>query len=376
MTKIPVTSFGSLTINRLTLTVLLITLLGFSSALSQHAYGQDSGGNPPAFSGVVVRGKDYASSKPSDFRETVLLCFTLVSVSSLSVQPYILQPGYLQGDPKAPCSTIDEKHPLVDGQKLVIAIAARQDMWGKKIELINVNLTTQQATPLNPAPVRGVVTPRGLSVKTGILYVPWPSRLAGDTVAEVTIKMLYLPPGSGAKETVISLLDMSYPQVHSLSHYNVATGVVGSTVENPSFFRVQTSAASGTPGSPGFTPAQFKTIKNGGDPEVAPVLMFTIYVPPFDAERAWRAKDLIPQPSFGFSLSSPSTDFFFGASSEIRRNIQFVAGLHVGKVTTLVQPAFDDPTSSTAPQTQQSFAKGAFFGLTFNIDFIKGLFGK
>lgn len=362
---------------------LIILFLVF--ACCSAAFSQGSDGSGAAFSGITLAPPQNVFAPPQFSGKVVVFCYALQRVQNSSFQPYILtQVGSFPSNPEVPCAAIDEGHPLVSGDKLVVAISDMDSLWGgsaESIELVNLNVTPQQASPLNPAPVRGTVTPPStyqaklVQPPKKILFIVWPQRLKGDTTNEVTIKALYKATPS-TKELALTLFDLTYPQVHSLSHYNVALGVVGSTVENPSFVRVQTSAASGTPGTAGFVPAQFKTVENGGDPEVAPILMFTIYVPPFDAERSWRSRDLIPQPGVGFSLSSPSADFFFGASSEIRRNIQLVGGLHVGKMTTLVKPPFDDPTSSAAPQTQQSFAKGGFVGLTFNIDFIKGLFGK
>lgn len=362
---------------------LIVTSLVF--ACCSAAFSQGSSGGSPSFAGITVAPPQSVFELPQFSGKVVVFCYAFQRVQNSTIQPYILtQVSSFPSNPEVPCVTIDEDHPLVSGDRLVVAISDIDSLWGssdESIELLNLNVTTQQVSPLNPAPVRGTVTPPSTfqaklaQPSKKILFIVWPQRLKGDTTNEVTIKALYKTTSSPS-DVVLTLFDLTYPQVHSLSNYNVAMGVVGSTIENPSFVRVQTSAASGTPGQPGFTPAQFKTIKNGGDPEVEPVLLFTVYIPPFDAERAWRKRDLIPQPSFGFSLSSPSSDFLFGVSSEIRRNVELVGGLHVGKLTSLVQPIFDDPTSSAAPQTQQSFAHGGFLGLTFNIDFIKGLFGK
>ena len=108
---------------------------------------------------------------------------------------------------------------------------------------------------------------------------------------------------------------------------------------------------------------------------VDPVALFTVYAwGPFDAEQKWHPKDLLPEPSFGFSLTSPSTDFFFGASSEIFRGVQLVAGRHIGKINELMPTAINDPTSSTAPLTVQRFHPGWYGGVTFNFSFITGLF--
>jgi hypothetical protein len=80
---------------------------------------------------------------------------------------------------------------------------------------------------------------------------------------------------------------------------------------------------------------------------------------------------LIPGLSWGFSLSSPSTSFFVGASFEIRRNVQFITGANIAKITSLAPV----PQTTSTPVTQQNFQVGPFIGLTVNIDFIKALFG-
>ena len=95
-----------------------------------------------------------------------------------------------------------------------------------------------------------------------------------------------------------------------------------------------------------------------------------------DAESKWRRRDLWPGITLGFSLTTPADSFYFGGSSEIRRNVQLVYGLNYAKVTTLAPTNFVDPADSTAPKTVNKFGKGAFVGFTFNIDFIKGLFGS
>ena len=110
---------------------------------------------------------------------------------------------------------------------------------------------------------------------------------------------------------------------------------------------------------------------------VVPVLFFTSYLfHKIDPEAPFEKWDLVPQPSLGFSLTSPSGDFFFGGTSEFFvRNVQLVYGLHYGQTTHLVPNQVNDPASKDAQATQKVFNKGAFAGLTFNIDFIKGLFG-
>jgi hypothetical protein len=92
-----------------------------------------------------------------------------------------------------------------------------------------------------------------------------------------------------------------------------------------------------------------------------------------DAERPWRKHDLIPGLTFGISLSNPTTNFYFGGSSELFiRNLQLVYGLSVNRVMALDPASLQ--TSAMTPATRQTFAKGGFVGLSFNITgFIQSL---
>jgi hypothetical protein len=141
----------------------------------------------------------------------------------------------------------------------------------------------------------------------------------------------------------------------------VSTGVAVTFKKNPTFYQVASTSS----------PTGFTTTSSGGDYLLNPVILFTTYFPPMDAERKWNTKDLIPGLSWGFSLSSPSTSFFVGASFEIRRNVQFITGANIAKITSLAPV----PQTTSTPVTQQNFQVGPFIGLTVNIDFIKALFG-
>ena len=160
------------------------------------------------------------------------------------------------------------------------------------------------------------------------------------------------------------------PQVHSLYYYNIATGVVASFLRDPTYARVLTQVKTDDA-----HPALYKTEQQPGSDRAFPVLMFSAYLVPMDAQVPWRPKDLIPAPTVGFSLSTPADDFFFGASMEVRRHVQLVTGYHLGRIKVLPPTqGIDDPTSSAAPVTASHFRGNFFVGATFNIDFIKGLF--
>jgi len=294
-----------------------------------------------------------------------------------NVQPYYLVPA------------ADNPIVLYSGQELIIQITNKLDnpVTGKdsvdalqkartivdaQVPLITIDISSSQATALNPAPLRQMQGQStfsleghpGVTIDT-VYACAYKKPLIGATVPTVTVTALV----KGVSNP-LQLIQTSLPQVHTLSYFNIATGVIASTIRDKSFTRVEATAASGS------TPTQFKTVAQTGDPRVMPVLFFTAYLfRPIDAEVPFENKDFIPQPSLGFSLTSPSSDFFFGGSSEFfKRNVQLVCGYHFGQTTHLLPSQINDPASKDAPQTQKRFDSGAFVGLTFNIDFIKGLF--
>lgn len=288
------------------------------------------------------------------------LTFVLLKSAASASQPYYAVP--VVPDNGLPV--------FFSGDELQIELIASTGQTAE-IPLVNFGVDLQKADPINAAPVRPSFSqPSAAGVTlTHTFCLAWPRKLTPDTIPKITITAVYAPGGTAEadKQKTITLVTASFPQVHNLYRYNLAFGIVGSTLHNPSFSRVQTTLASGG------TAAQFKTVKDNGDPYVAPALFFTAYVFRIDAEGPWSKADLRPQPSIGFSLSSPTDNFFFGASSEILRNVQLVYGYHLGRVNQLAPSFVDDPTSSAAPATQKRFHGGFFGGMTFNIDFIKGL---
>jgi hypothetical protein len=143
--------------------------------------------------------------------------------------------------------------------------------------------------------------------------------------------------------------------VHALSRFNLAAGVVMSSIRSRSFANLNASTA---------TTPNWTTIKN--NLTVDPILAVTLYIKPMDAERRYQKSDFIPEPTLGFSLASPTTNFYVGFSSELFvRNLQLTYGLSLAR-TSILQPA-SYQTSGTSPVTQQAFLKGAFVGISFNI---------
>ncbi len=318
---------------------------------------------------------------PTGRRKSVRFVYTLHRISGdapAGIQK--AQPFYLVPD-------ADNPFKLYAGQELVVEIsydlatpatgasaaevlANARKMVDAEVPLITIDIESSSATAINPAPVRqgqssfSIEGNKAEPIKT-VYACGYKQPLVGDTVPTVSVTALV----KDVSQPLI-LIQTSLPQVHTLAYFNVATGVVGSTIRDTSFNRVEFAPASGS------TPEQFKTVSQRGDPRVLPVLIFTAYLwHPIDAEAPFERMDLIPQPSIGFSLTSPSGDFFFGGSSEFfKRNVQLTYGYHYGQTTHLVPGQTTDPTSSAAPQTVKRFDSGTYVGLTFNIDFVKGLF--
>jgi hypothetical protein len=177
--------------------------------------------------------------------------------------------------------------------------------------------------------------------------------------------------GQPADQT-LTLINLQLAQSHTLSYYNLASGVVYSSIRSRSFsFRAGMSQNG--------QPTQGPPIQTGSSQTVDPVLLFTVYPKPIDAERHCGLTCIVttwPGFSFGFSLSAPASSFYAGVSLELLRNIQVVAGVNWAKVAALsANPTFS-PASSTSPNTVQRFTNGAFAGLTLNISgFIQSLSG-
>jgi hypothetical protein len=364
--------------------------------------GGGDGGSPPANVAWQTWGPDKcdenqkATAPPPGRDPVATFTYTVASLPDAAppsvkmVQPFYLVPA--KDDPTKKDNPTKKDDPtkkdnptkLYAGQKLIVQIVypikpalppdAAIAAVTATIPLITIDIGSTQATAINPNPVRqtqGISTLLSLSASTKIepvdkLYAcAYKEPLIGDTIPTVTITALVATPTDP-----LTLLQASLPQVHTLSYFNVATGIVASTIRDKSFPRVPSATATAT------NPAQYTTVPQNADPNIMPVLFFTAYlIRPIDAEVPFERQDWTPEPSIGFSLTSPATDFFFGGSSEFfKRNVQLVYGLHHGQTTHLVPGQANDPTSKDAPQTQKRFDNGAFVGLTFNIDFIKGLF--
>lgn len=336
---------------------------------AQLAYKVLQGKTPVRFGGVILGPR----------RKAVYLNYTS--------QPSDAEPIHLDviGDPPV----------LTTEDNVFIVILNKRERELPSVFSLSADVT--EGTPINPAPVRPSFGPKGARKQDGPMVdevLAFSNRFRGESIVkykitgwvevltsdkQTTTKTPAADSQGSATEKVervkvteaksIEIFGGELPQIHSLYFYNVATGVVATWLRNPTFARVLSKSAEGD------VPAEYITEQQHGTTSAKPVLMFSAYWKPRDIQVPWRMADLIPVPSVGFSLSSPTEDFFFGLSSEVRRNVQFVLGYHYGRINSLPSTsAVEDPTSDSSPAITKRFAGGCYAGGTFNLDFIKNIF--
>jgi hypothetical protein len=246
------------------------------------------------------------------------------------------------------------------------------------------------ATATCPADGKPISADFNMTNLAQIYYLAWNQQLSGDTVPTVTVTFLYETPapqasksgsdqsGNTADQAVLSVTDQ-LPQVHAMYAYNLSFGVIGSTLKETTFTRIANSppCPSGTTPPGNKTSGTCGTFANAASTSapVQPAIFFTTYVPQrFDAESHWSPREMIwpIAPTFGISLTQPSTDFFFGQSSEIRRGVEVVYGWHAARVSYVL--GGEDPTSSASPPTGRQWKSGFSYGVTFTLNFIQSLF--
>jgi hypothetical protein len=167
-------------------------------------------------------------------------------------------------------------------------------------------------------------------------------------------------------QTLGSLPTITLPQSHTRYSYNVASGVLVTTLRTKSFGYAPGSSISTNSGT---------VIQTGSSLLIDPVISLTKYLVAFDSEKKWSPRDLIPGLTLSFSLSSPTNNFYLGGSTEFVRYLQFECGYVAAR---LPQPATGVfvPSSSTTPPTTMSFHSGAYIGLSFDISgLISGMAG-
>jgi hypothetical protein len=182
--------------------------------------------------------------------------------------------------------------------------------------------------------------------------------------------------GTQPADETVSAENLALPQVHSLAWFNLASGVVVSSLRPTSitsYTGVGPSSNSAT--FPDVCPAGVSTCTlytaSKGSHLVDPVLGLTVYaLHPFDVEQPFRLQDLVPAPTFNLSVLSPTTNFHIGLASEFFvRNLQLTYGVSVVQETRLPH-GMAAATIGGQPAyltTVKQFNKGGFFGFTLNI---------
>jgi hypothetical protein len=196
--------------------------------------------------------------------------------------------------------------------------------------------------------------------------------------------------GTQPSDMTVNLLNLTYPQIQLLGRFNLTSGVVMTSVQPPSITSYTgsgpTPANKGT-GAPATTGTGCPTgitsctvyAWSKGSHLIDPVLGVTVYAIPLDAERPFRWADMFPAPTLNISLSSPTTNFHVGFSSEfLIRNLQIVYGASFVQQARLAGAISRVPPITTgqptALYTTKKFTIGGFVGLTFNISgFIQAL---
>jgi hypothetical protein len=189
---------------------------------------------------------------------------------------------------------------------------------------------------------------------------------------------------TAAADLTIPVVSQSLPPVHALSRFNLTVAVVFSAVQTRTYGFALAKTASTTcatqPATASAAAVSYSCVETGSTHIIDPVVFLTYYPRAIDAERSWSWKDLgYPGVSLGFSMSSPTSNYYLGISEEIQRNVQLTAGLTYAKTPRLESiDTFSPPPSamSTAPPTVQRFTGSWYVGVSFNIlGFIQSLFG-
>lgn len=172
--------------------------------------------------------------------------------------------------------------------------------------------------------------------------------------------------------------DDLYPQIRPLYRFNFTTGVVFSFLRDPTNIRVKTELD-----DPATTDKKEDRYKDGtikGDVSVIPMFAVTVYPTLLDISAPMSIWDRVrPSPTFGFAFVNPQENAFVGASIEPLRSMQFLVGVHVGKVSkerSAENTDKDDPASTTVKTTDKRFGTSLFIGASFNVNFVKTMFGK
>jgi hypothetical protein len=166
--------------------------------------------------------------------------------------------------------------------------------------------------------------------------------------------------GSGEPPDLQATQSYQLTSVHPRFPLALTTGFVVSTIHSKSF-GWQTNY-----------PGLYTPVQTASNQIIDPVQFLTIYLKKMDPENIWSVREMFPAVAFGFSLTSPTSNFYIGFNSEVHRNIQIVAGLSTASPSRLASTSVSTSNSSSPP-TAQKLTAGGFIGVSFNVvNFITG----
>jgi hypothetical protein len=170
--------------------------------------------------------------------------------------------------------------------------------------------------------------------------------------------------GTPPSDQTLNLQTLTSPQVHVLSRFNLSSGVIVSNLIPPSF-----SSVTVTKGCPNGAATCTAYVQSRGTRLIDPVLGVTVYaIRPLDAEQPFKWKDMTPAPTFDLSLSSPTSNFYFGFSSEfLMRNLQLVYGASIIQESRLGGTVTTINNQPTALFLTKKYNVGGYLGFSFNI---------
>jgi hypothetical protein len=224
-----------------------------------------------------------------------------------------------------------------------------------------------------PTPGVGVSTSSG---PVTAYFVPARAITTGSNQAPIATTV----PTTGSSASTVSV------EPQSQCTYNI------SPVQDTSPFAANKNVAAASATSPVWVlPVYECPIKTGsGTRPVDAVLAVTAYIFPVDEEVPWRWKfwapgawrDWMPAPSFGMSLTNPTSSFYLGGSNEFGvRNLQIFYGLSLLNQQSRLsaysaQQIWGGQGTPATVATISTIHYGLFIGATFNLsNFVQSIIG-
>src|ERR1017187_2623854 len=177
-----------------------MALMGQSTPAAKTPAASTAPPNTSSLAGLSFAAGDWNTKMPTG-RHLRMLCYALKPANSASL-PFTLEPA--AGIDKnangqtPPCQPVakrktgkksrvrdDDDHPLLQRQTVILVIDVRKAGDSlSNIKVLNFNLTSTSAAPLNPAPLRPSATTSSIAVQNAgpsVFYFRWPIQLIGDT---------------------------------------------------------------------------------------------------------------------------------------------------------------------------------------------------